>query len=73
MTAFHKVMAKAGGRLDQQSQVIIDGLMLEPTKLAAFLNKATPAESDMIRQYVASIPSGAPTAVITASTQNNRR
>jgi hypothetical protein len=72
MTAFHKVMAKAGGRLDQQSQVIIDGLMLEPTKLAAFLNKATPAESDMIRQYVASIPSGAPTAAITASTQNKR-
>lgn len=73
MTAFHKAMAKAGGRLDQQSQTIIDGLMLEPTKLAAFLKKATPAESDMVRQYVASIPSGAPTAAITASTQNNRR
>lgn len=72
MTTFHKVLAKAGGKLDQQSQAMIDNLMLEPTKLAQFLQKATPAEADMIQQYVSSIPKGAPTAAITASTQNKR-
>lgn len=69
MTTFHKVMAKAGGRLDSQSQSIIDGLMLEPSKLAVFLNKATPSERDMISQYVSSVPKGMPTAAIVSATQ----
>ena len=72
ITAFHKVMAKVGGKMDAQSQVIIDSLMLDPRKLAAFMQQATPAERDVVSQYIASIPSipnGVPTAAITASTQ----
>jgi len=71
MTAFHKIMAKVGGRMDTQSQVIVDSLMLDPPKLAAFIQAATPAERDVISQYIASIPNGVPTAAITAASQRS--
>lgn len=69
ITSFHKVMAKAGGRLDDQSRAIVDGLMVDPAKFSAFLRQATPSERDVIGQYVSSIPSGIPTAGLVASSQ----
>lgn len=69
MTAFHKVMAKVGGKMDANSQVIVDSLMLDPPKLAAFIQQATPAERDVISQYIASISKGVPTAAIVSATQ----
>lgn len=69
MTSFHKIMAKAGGKLDEQSRAIVDGLMLDPAKFSAFMKQATPSERDLIGQYVKSTPTGIPTASIMSASQ----
>lgn len=51
-TTFRKILSKAGGKLDNDSQAIIDRLMLEPEKLAAFMQKQTPVERDVIEKYL---------------------
>lgn len=73
MTSFRKVLSKAGGRLDEQSQMIIDGMMTDPSKFAAFLREATPAEKDIVMRYIGRIPKGVPTAEITSATQARER
>lgn len=68
-TTFHKVMAKAGGKLDSQSQAIVDRLMLEPEKLAAFMRQATPNERSIVNQYMQQVPKGIPTAATISAAQ----
>ena len=53
VTATRKGLSRAGGILDKESQAMVDSMMADPKKLAAFISQKTPTERDKIAQYFA--------------------
>lgn len=52
VASFRKLLRISGGHLDEKAQTIIDNLMLEPKKLAAFMEVLSPSEKNTIMQYL---------------------
>jgi hypothetical protein len=68
ITALRKGMSKVGGEMDEASTALVDKLMTDPRKMAAFMRKATPIERDAVAKYVAAgVGAAKPSTVIAAT------